>query len=77
MWGVIFKAAVFVPIAVLLSLILDPFFSAAGDMIAAGPDAPLVLRAVTAVGDTFLLLFLLSLLVLIIGRAAVERSLVR
>lgn len=79
MYGVAFRAAIFIPISVLLSLILSPFFETAAEIIAEGPEGPtgIVYTAVSTLSNTFLLTLILAVLFMLLGRAAVEGRLGR
>jgi len=77
MYGVIVKAAVYTLVAVLLNRVLvDPFMSEAATLIRDAPgESPLILTAVETVGGNFLLLCIISILVMVLGRAVVEKRL--
>ena len=74
MYGVAIRAAVFIPLSVLLAMMLEPFFSTAAEIIANGPEGPtgIVYTAVSTLSNTFLLTAILAVLFMILGRAAVE-----
>ena len=74
MYGVTFRAVVYIPISVLLSLIVTPFFRVAAEIIAGGPngESGLVYLAVSTLADVFLMTLIFSILFMILGRAAVE-----
>lgn len=74
MYGVAFRAVVFLPLSVLLAVIVEPFFEVAAEIIAGGPEGAtgIVYTAVSTLSNVFLLTLVFSILFMILGRAAVE-----
>lgn len=79
MYGVAIRAVILFPISVLLALILEPFFETSAQIIANGPEGPtgIVYTAVSTLANVYLLTLILSIMLMVIGRAAVEGRLGR
>ena len=76
MYGAVLKAAVYLPVWYLLVQVLKPFLAEAVVIMQAGPHTDsLTLRAVETVEANLLLLGIISILVMVLGRAVVEKRL--
>lgn len=75
MYGAFFKAAVLAPVAVLLSLFVEPILGHVAETMAMAPggEETRVYAWTVAIADNQLLFLLLSLVVLLIGAAITER----